>query len=104
MGKNTKERTNSLCLGKLRANVEADEYVLYDHGENYTKFGKFPKEQIRNEQGVYMYRYEPCYIGNIRKMVTIIPSLIPIPHQTQSSMDLALALGKDVNGNLVRMI
>ncbi len=84
MGKNTNERKNDLCLGKLRANVDSDEYVLYDNGENYTKVPKTEPHRIRNEHGVYLYRYEPCYIGNIRKMVTIIPALIPIPHQSNA--------------------
>ena len=104
MGKNTKERKNDLCLGKLRANVDSDEYVLYDSGENYTKVSKTETHKARNEHAVYLYRYEPCYIGNIRKMVTIIPALVPMPHQSSQTQDLYLALGKDQNGQLVKML
>lgn len=73
--RNNKDRGNDNCLGKLRANVEGDVYVLYDNGENYTKTGKVPDSAIRKEYGVYLFKYEPCNIGNIRKMVTIVPGL-----------------------------
>ena len=84
MGTNTNERKNDLCLGKLRANVDSDEYVLYDNGESYTKVPKHEPHKMRNEHGVYLYRYEPCYIGNIRKMVTVIPTLTPIFHSSNA--------------------
>ena len=34
--------------------------------------------QVRMEQGCFMYRYEPCNVGNIRKMVILLPSLMPL--------------------------
>ena len=37
MEKNKKDRNNDTCIGKLRANPEGDKYILYDHGENYSK-------------------------------------------------------------------
>ena len=78
--------------------------MLYDNGENYTKVSANETHKARNEHAVYLYRYEPCYIGNIRKMVTIIPSLVPVPHQSSQTEDLYLALGKDQNGKLVKMV
>jgi len=75
MDKNNKERGNEVCIGKLRANPEGDKYVLYDSGENYTKVHQYPLEKIRNEHGVFIYRYEPCNVGNIRKMVVVLPTL-----------------------------
>lgn len=76
MEKNKKSRNNDVCLGKLRANPEGDKYVLYDNGENYTKVSQFPLDKIRCEHGVYEYRYEPCNVGNIRKMVILLPVLV----------------------------
>ena len=77
--KKNKERTQGqeeVCLGKLRA-IEGDheKYVLYDAGENPTKAN--PKtDNIRQEHGTFIYRYEPCPVGNIRKMVILFPSLL----------------------------
>ncbi|CDW77632.1 tubby-related protein 1 [Stylonychia lemnae] len=102
--KNKKTRTNEICLGKLRANPEGDQYILYDNGENFSKGSKFNQNQIRNEHGVFLFKYEPCNIGNIRKMVSILPSLIYTCIPDQNNPDLALAYGRDQNGNLVRMI
>lgn len=63
-------------MGKLRANSEGDKYVLYDAGENYTKVHQFPLDKIRNEHGTFIYRYEPCNVGNIRKMIVALPILV----------------------------
>ena len=64
-----------VCLGKLRAlNTDHDRFMLYDNGENYTKAGVQYKD-LRKEQGCFMYRYEPCNVGNIRKMTIIVPAL-----------------------------
>ena len=76
MEKNKKDRNNDTCLGKLRANPEGDKYVLYDNGENFSKVHQFSLDKIRNEHGVFMYRYEPCNVGNIRKMVVLLPTLL----------------------------
>lgn len=76
MEKNTKTRSNDICLGKLRANPEGDKYILYDNGENFSKAGATTHmDKIRCEFGVFQYRYEPCNVGNIRKMLVIIPIL-----------------------------
>ena len=75
MEKNKKDRETDICIGKLRANQEGDKYVLYDAGENFTKVNQYPIDKIRNEHGVYIYRYEPCNVGNIRKMVVVLPTL-----------------------------
>jgi hypothetical protein len=34
-------------------------------------------DKIRNEQGAFVYRYEPCNVGNIRKMIILLPVLVP---------------------------
>ena len=62
-------------MGKLRAiNNEHDRFMLYDNGENYTKQGVQFKD-LRKEHGCFLYRYEPCNVGNIRKMSIILPAL-----------------------------
>ncbi len=63
-------------MGKLRANSEGDKYVLYDNGENYSKVHQYTLDKIRNEHGSFVYRYEPCNVGNIRKMIIILPVLV----------------------------
>jgi len=87
----------------LRANPEGDKYVLYDAGENYTKVHQFPLDKIRNEHGVFIYRYEPCNVGNIRKMIVVLPTLVMSPLPPSINVDNTLALGQDQAGNLVLM-
>lgn len=77
--------------------------MLYDAGENFTKVHQFPLEKIRNEQGVFIYRYEPCNVGNIRKMVVVLPTLIMNPILVTAPIDNTLPLGQDANGHLVVM-
>ena len=54
-----------------------DKFVLYDNGENYSKLSTFKMSQVRTEHGYFMYRYEPCNVGNIRKMVIVMPDIAP---------------------------
>jgi hypothetical protein len=75
MEKNKINRNNDVCLGKLRANPEGDKYILYDNGENYSKAATYAADKIRCEHGVFQYRYEPCNVGNIRKMIVVVPIL-----------------------------
>lgn len=103
MEKNKTTRQNEICMGKLRANSEGDKYVLYDSGENFTKVTQFPLEKIRNEHGVFIYRYEPCNVGNIRKMVVVLPTLVMQPMGPGAIVDNTLPLGQDANGNIVVM-
>ena len=103
MEKNKNERNSDQCIGKLRANQEGDKYVLYDAGENYTKVHQFPLDKIRNEQGVFIYRYEPCNVGNIRKMIVVLPTLIMQPLPPSPAIDNTLPIGQDTNGTLVLM-
>jgi hypothetical protein len=103
MDKNNKERGNEVCIGKLRANPEGDKYVLYDSGENYTKVQQFPLEKIRNEHGVFIYRYEPCNVGNIRKMVVVLPTLQMMQLPESAPVDNTLPLGQDPSGKIVVM-
>jgi hypothetical protein len=92
--KNTKKRDNDHCIGKLRANNEGDKYVLYDNGENFTKVQKYSLAQIRNEHGMFSYRYEPCNVGNIRKMIVLLPVLSQAPYSSgESGTDNTLPLG-----------
>lgn len=76
--KDAADRDSNNCVGKLRANKERDKFTLYDNGENYSKLSTFQMSQVRTELGCFMYRYEPCNVGNIRKMVIILPSLVPV--------------------------
>ena len=73
-------RNSDWCLGKLRAvNSEKDKYVLYDNGESYESTKKemiFDNVQLRQEYGAFMFRYELCNVGNIRKMKIIMPNII----------------------------
>jgi len=73
MEKNKKARAKDICLGKLRQNAECDKYVLYNNGENPKKLSSSNCDRVREEQGIFLYRYEPCNVGNIRKMITILP-------------------------------
>lgn len=95
MEKNKKTRSNDVCLGKLRANPEGDKYVLYDSGENYTKASQFSADKIRNEHGVFQYRYEPCNVGNIRKMIVVLPILTQTSLPQGMAVDNTLPLGQD---------
>lgn len=78
MEKNNKTRAKDICLGKLRQTAEGDKYVLYNNGENPKKLSSTNHELVREEHGVFMYRYEPCNVGNIRKMVAILPQLFQV--------------------------
>ena len=77
MSKSNGSRESNMAVGKLRALETNDKYVLYDNGENYSKLSTFKMSQVRTEQGYFMYRYEPCNVGNIRKMVIVMPSVQP---------------------------
>ena len=68
-------RQSDWCLGKLRAaNNEKDKYVLYDNGESWdSKTLAFNNQNLRREYGAFMFRYELCNVGNIRKMRVVLP-------------------------------
>ena len=77
-------RDSDNCLGKLRAlDNDQDKFVLYDNGENYNTKGVQFKD-IRKEHGSFIYRYEPCNVGNIRKMIIIFPSITCISLRNQA--------------------
>ena len=73
-------RKSEWCLGKLRAvNNEKDKYILYDNGESYESNKKdalFGDVNLRREYGAFMFRYELCNVGNIRKMKVIMPNIV----------------------------
>ena len=71
-------RKSDWCLGKLRAaNSEKDKYVLYDNGESYDHKEVYDSAiHYRQEYGAFMFRYELCNVGNIRKMRVIMPNII----------------------------
>jgi hypothetical protein len=98
MEKNKNERGSDVCVGKLRANPECDKYVLYDNGENYTKVHQVSLDKIRNEQGAFVYRYEPCNVGNIRKMIILLPVLVPTSPTAGS--EIFSSQGYDSQGNI----
>ena len=75
--KTSGSRESNLAVGKLRALDTNDKYVLYDNGENYSKLSTFKMSQVRTEHGYFTYRYEPCNVGNIRKMVIALPAIYP---------------------------
>ena len=77
LSKSAGSRESNHAVGKLRALDSNDKYVLYDNGENYSKLSTFKMSQVRTEHGYFTYRYEPCYVGNIRKMVIALPKVNP---------------------------
>jgi hypothetical protein len=69
------DRESQNCLGKLRAITnDHDRFILYDNGENPNLKGAQFKT-LRKEHGAFIYRYEPCNVGNIRKMSIIFPAI-----------------------------
>jgi hypothetical protein len=72
-----KQKQVDFVLGKLRANKERDKFTLYDHGVNFSKKNSYTMDQIRIEHGQFFFRYEPCHVGNIRKMIVLLPSIYP---------------------------
>lgn len=95
MEKHKGQRESDLCVGKLRGNNEGDKYVLYDSGENYTKINSIPFDKIRNEEGAFLYRYEPCNVGNIRKMTVLIPLLMPVGNYEPTNQSYTAPCGYD---------
>jgi len=70
MDRDSSDRTSSKCLGKLRAQTsEKDTYVLYNNGDN------MESKNPRSEYGAFIFRYEMCNVGNIRKMKVMLPNL-----------------------------
>lgn len=85
-----------MCIGKLRANKDGDKYVLYDNGENLDKVNEMPLDKIRVEHGAFFFRYEPCNVGNIRKMIIMLPALDSEPYRIgPEGPDNTLPLGQD---------
>jgi len=58
-----------------------EKFILYDTGENYSKLSTFKMSQLRTEHGYFSYRYEPCNVGNIRKMLIVMPRIQPLLSQ-----------------------
>jgi hypothetical protein len=77
MLKQGKNRDSDNVIGKLRGNKQKDKFTLYDNGENFEKKGQYTMNQLRCEHGQFFYRYEPCHVGNIRKMIVLFPSIFP---------------------------
>ena len=78
LSKSNGARDSNQAVGKLRALETNDKYVLYDNGENYSKLSTFKMSQVRTEHGYFVYRYEPCNVGNIRKMIIVVPFIDPV--------------------------
>ena len=83
-----KGRESDTCIGKLRAMGTNDKFILYDNKENVKKLSTFKMSEVRMEHGCFMYRYEPCNVGNIRKMVIVIPMVEPVlPNEMQEDFN-----------------
>jgi hypothetical protein len=76
--KNCGERDSANCLGKLRAVDTNEKFYLYDNGENFTKLSSYNISQLRSEHGSFLFRYEPCNVGNIRRMLVVLPNVYPV--------------------------
>lgn len=103
MDKNMKDRGSDSCVGKLRANPEGDKYILYDNGENFNKVHRYALDKIRNEHGAFVYRYEPCNVGNIRKMIIVLPILVQSSASHINGPENIYPIAYDPSGNKVVM-
>jgi hypothetical protein len=65
-------------LGKLVGQGKRDKFTLYDAGQDPSKLSHYNMAAIRSEHGAFCYRYEPCNVGNIRKMLISIPAVHPV--------------------------
>ena len=50
---------------------------------------------MRKEHGAFVYRYEPCNVGNIRKMIIIFPAITCINLQGNKDFDSDDAMTHD---------
>jgi len=78
LDKNFRDRDADEVLGKLRGIGGNDKFTLYDNGENYSKLANFSMSQLRVEHGTFLYRYEPCNVGSIRKALILLPNVYPV--------------------------
>lgn len=78
LSKSNNSRESDAAVGKLRAMETNEKFILYDNGENYSKLSTFKMSQLRTEHGYFSYRYEPCNVGNIRKMLIVMPRVNPV--------------------------
>lgn len=81
LSKSNNSRDSEAAVGKLRALETNEKFILYDNGENYSKLSTFKMSQLRMEHGYFGYRYEPCNVGNIRKMLIVLPRVQPMLSQ-----------------------
>ena len=40
----------------------------------------FNVSEVRQEHGVFMYRYEQCQTGNYRRIVVVTPQVMPVQY------------------------
>jgi hypothetical protein len=72
-----------------------NKFILYDNGENFTaKNVQF--RDLRTEQGLFTFRYDPSYDGNIRKMYIILPGVKKVSYQSKPN-EVAVASNSDGN-------
>lgn len=64
-----------------------NQFVLYDAGENY-QAKNVAYRDIRREFGLFMYRYDPSYDGNIRKMQIVLPAVYNLDISKKKKKDL----------------
>lgn len=98
--KRTGDKEAETCLGKLRAcDGDQDKFVLYDAGENYNQKGVQFKD-LRKEHGTFIYRYEPCNVGNIRKMTILYPAITCLRLQPKAGEDDAMTNDPQITMNM----
>jgi hypothetical protein len=61
-------------IGKMK-NKNKGAYTLYDNGANPKK--ATGGQRARQEYGAFFFRYEPCQVGNIRRIAIALPNLLP---------------------------
>jgi hypothetical protein len=77
------KRNSGNCIGKLRAmDNKKNKFILFDNGENYTK-KNIQFRDLRTEQGLFTFRYDPSYDGNIRKMYIVLPAIKKVSYSAK---------------------
>jgi hypothetical protein len=69
------KRSSGNCIGKLRSiDNKKNKFMLYDNGENFSA-KNIQFRDLRTEHGIFTFRYDPSYDGNIRKMYIVLPAI-----------------------------
>ena len=54
-------------MGRLKTQGKKEKFILYDTSNGSTQ---------NCDHGCFHYRYEPCNVGNIRKMLVLLPNVV----------------------------